>query len=101
MPLAAMAAATLRVRSLEHRSRPDRLIAIRVPLKTSGRRPRQSASWRQASSVTQASISVTTWLSSATEMKSAGLSSPRSGCSQRTSASMPARVPVRRSMTGW
>ncbi len=62
---------------------------------------RQRDSWAHASRSTHAPSGTISPERSATGMKSAGETKPRSGCCQRTSASAPASRPVCRSKTGW
>ncbi|MEZ5133687.1 MAG: hypothetical protein R2699_01145 [Acidimicrobiales bacterium] len=80
--------------------RPDRLTDT-----CSGRCPGSAAShrraWTQACSITHRPMPTISPVSSATPMNSLGWRSPRSGCSQRSSASTPLMAPVTRSTTGW
>ena len=78
----------------------DRLTLI-VSGAASGRARHHSAAWRQACSSTQRPIGSISPFSSATGMKSTGEIRPRSGCSQRTSASTETIARSRSDTSGW
>ena len=61
----------------------------------------QAAVWRQANSRTCSPSRAISPVSSAIGMNSSGPTRPRSGCCQRTSASVDTGRPVARSITGW
>lgn len=62
---------------------------------------RQAASCRVASRNTQSPIAWISPASSASGMNTAGLTSPRPGCAQRSSASTRWICPVAKSTMGW
>ena len=80
--------------------RTDRFTAIPSG-RESGRIACQRAACAQAASSTQRPIGSIRPDSSATVMNSAGSSSPRVGCSQRSSASTEATDPSRSETIGW
>ena len=78
--------------------RNDTLTAM---LNRAGYRLCQSRNWRHACSRTQRPSGSISPDSSASGMNSIGLTSPRCGCCQRSSASTLASRPVCSSITGW